>query len=352
MELTTQLLLPLVGGYAFSVTWAESNYLAARETGHRLYFRSAFYAIFLLICSCFIHILLFLNIDWYQQHSPALSQSLNVIDFKSLLSNISLTSVMPISLVLGITLGHLLNFPLLFASPQYTNLQYKIYLNRLKSISVIGWFIQALILVLRVLDYFGTWYAVKLMKRVTRNNDFEELLVRAMSKTLPVMFTLESGKCFVGWIIAGINPVELRKEVRLLPMLSGYRDQATHKENFTVNYHNVLTTVENADVNDLNHLEPSDFEIVIPYDRITSSHLFDPEAYIHFQSEESQIEKDHNNEVMISSDAEDPISCPQKNEVLWSQHPKKYLSLKKNGKAKCDYCSTEFISSDSEKPLQ
>jgi len=36
------LVLPLVGGYAFSTIWHPSLYHAARESGHRLYLRADF----------------------------------------------------------------------------------------------------------------------------------------------------------------------------------------------------------------------------------------------------------------------------------------------------------------------
>jgi uncharacterized Zn-finger protein len=37
-----------------------------------------------------------------------------------------------------------------------------------------------------------------------------------------------------------------------------------------------------------------------------------------------------------------PLSCPTKQEALWSAHPKVYLSIEKTGEAACPYCGTAF----------
>lgn len=38
-----------------------------------------------------------------------------------------------------------------------------------------------------------------------------------------------------------------------------------------------------------------------------------------------------------------PLSCPADNMVQWNGHPKVYLPIEKTGKAKCEYCGTEYI---------
>ena len=57
--------LPLVGGYAFATIWTASLYRASRESGHRLYFRAVFYAVFLVVCAALLHVI-FLDIPIYQ----------------------------------------------------------------------------------------------------------------------------------------------------------------------------------------------------------------------------------------------------------------------------------------------
>lgn len=38
-----------------------------------------------------------------------------------------------------------------------------------------------------------------------------------------------------------------------------------------------------------------------------------------------------------------PLHCPLPEMSLWNQHPRVYLSIEDTGKARCPYCSSEFI---------
>jgi uncharacterized Zn-finger protein len=37
-----------------------------------------------------------------------------------------------------------------------------------------------------------------------------------------------------------------------------------------------------------------------------------------------------------------PLHCPLPEMSLWNSHPRVYLPIEDNGKAKCPYCGTEF----------
>lgn len=41
-----------------------------------------------------------------------------------------------------------------------------------------------------------------------------------------------------------------------------------------------------------------------------------------------------------------PLSCPMPSMTLWNSHPKVYLPIEETGKAKCPYCSADFILTD------
>ena len=43
------------------------------------------------------------------------------------------------------------------------------------------------------------------------------------------------------------------------------------------------------------------------------------------------------------SHADLPVSCPLPQMSLWNSHPKVYLPLEATGKAKCPYCSADFL---------
>jgi len=38
-----------------------------------------------------------------------------------------------------------------------------------------------------------------------------------------------------------------------------------------------------------------------------------------------------------------PLHCPLPSMSLWNSHPRVYLPIEKTGKAKCPYCSTDFV---------
>ncbi len=41
-----------------------------------------------------------------------------------------------------------------------------------------------------------------------------------------------------------------------------------------------------------------------------------------------------------------PVCCPPPEECLWNSHPRVYLALDAEGRARCPYCSTVFVQSE------
>lgn len=41
-----------------------------------------------------------------------------------------------------------------------------------------------------------------------------------------------------------------------------------------------------------------------------------------------------------------PLSCPLPGMSLWNSHPKVYLPVEETGKARCPYCSADYILRD------
>ena len=117
-----------------------------------------------------------------------------------------------------------------------------------------------------------------------KNYDFEKLIARSVFTNTPIMFTLEDGKIYVGWTNAAPNPVHARRSVRFLPLMSGYRDSKTHKVTFVTDYYEIFNKISSPECSELNHLSAEDFEVVVPVDRICSSHLFDLVVFNHFES--------------------------------------------------------------------
>jgi uncharacterized Zn-finger protein len=48
-------------------------------------------------------------------------------------------------------------------------------------------------------------------------------------------------------------------------------------------------------------------------------------------------------EPRIVTAADLPLSCPMAGADLWNAHPRVYLPIEKTGRAKCPYCSAEYV---------
>jgi hypothetical protein len=262
VNLASFILIPLIAGHSFAVTWAGSKYHAAREKGYRLYFRTALYGILLSAVASFLHLYLtesysnylpYLRdyIGAFTQHTQTVSQS-----------DVALLSIGAITLVLGMTLGHLLNLI------PYSK-RFMLYL-------------------------------------ATENDDFERLVLRALRKLMPICVTMSNNKVYVGYVTGTIDPSVERTALRILPLLSGYRDKDDGSIFFNTSYHEVYERITANDnqpkisfVDDsetyeksaeqlereireqliLDHLEIRDFEKILPFNEIRSSNLFDITAY-------------------------------------------------------------------------
>ena len=118
------------------------------------------------------------------------------------------------------------------------------------------------------------------------DNDFELLILRSVQKNRPVMFTMDDCKVYIGWVIRAPHPTEHRKSIRLLPLASGFRDSITRTVELTTDYVGAIESIMSDDDMDSNHLTFEDFEVVLPVDKIASSHPFDFSAYEHFQQKD------------------------------------------------------------------
>lgn len=38
-----------------------------------------------------------------------------------------------------------------------------------------------------------------------------------------------------------------------------------------------------------------------------------------------------------------PLACPMPAMTLWNSHPRVYLPIEQTGRARCPYCSAEFV---------
>lgn len=114
---------------------------------------------------------------------------------------------------------------------------------------------------------------------------FEELIIRALDNAEQVSITLGSGKVYVGLVICSGQHAYDRQFLRILPMVSGYRDPETKEMILTTYYAPVYKRLyldgRNASI------APEDFEVVVSSDNIEIASIFDSRAYALFESQES-----------------------------------------------------------------
>ena len=204
---TIVLFLTLVGGFAFSTTWHGSLYHAARESGHRLYFRAIFYAVFIAYCGVTIHLVLF---DYFDSYPHLLGQIKTIFlpgysQYKevTLWGKESILMISFLGFLVAPVLGHLLN---------------------------------------RV-----PWLGKACLKSAVEISDFERMVLSSLYKEKQILITLSSNKVYLGWAVRASNPTAERKYLRILPLASGFRDSETQELEFTTSYSEILTRIQNQD---------------------------------------------------------------------------------------------------------
>lgn len=293
MYAVTILLLPLVAGYAYVTTFFFTQYLAARETGYRLYFRAAFYGLwlFMLACLCYLLIVGIFSQFWQVPiwlYAPVSTERL-VKDLSTQNSLIeaqiqaTLIQVSILSVLLGVALGHLITQFLHFTL--WLDNQYKAVVPYLSAL-------------LRLRSKAYQW--------IIRNDEFEKLLLKSVEEELQVCFTLKTGKAYVGYVVTGVDPCMERSHVRILPMRSGYRSQNQTLHFTTLYYHHYSKFIELQELYvDDDHqeflvptlLNPESYEIVIPCEEIITGNIFLDEAYdlLNFHASTEQDSSDTQN---------------------------------------------------------
>lgn len=245
MDAVFALVLPLVGGFFVIREATFVKYKAAREDGHRLYFRIVYYGTWLLIWS---YLLLYgvraglMHLDWYPPFEVATVNELRQLlkDGQQDRARLGFVIACFVAMLLGRLAPHLANK-----------------VTRKSSLDA-------------------------LIEAVSQN-EFEELLVDAVTMAKSVLITLTSGKVYAGFVLTTPEPRTERRVLALLPLISGYRSE-THQVVFTTFYDEIYAQDENAD--------DGNFRLIIPIDKILSAAFFDPVIYEKFNSPELSLARD------------------------------------------------------------
>jgi hypothetical protein len=222
------LLLPLLGGYIFALKYYRTRYSALRSENHRLLFLAAQYGLLFLGISAGVRGLWIL----LRYFIPALTVVNNI--------------------------WHVL-FPFDFS----------------------GTAILALLIGATSWKYFNRKLSSEeeVDRSIREKGDPLELLLKdAMRDTRPVLLTIKSGKVYVGSITANFNPAYDVQSIKIMPILSGYRDSKDQTVTFTTDYFTLLTQIHEQDP-DVSEKDKLDLGTVIPVDEIRSVGIFSLPAY-------------------------------------------------------------------------
>lgn len=269
--------IPLLSGYLFVTTWFRTSYQIKRDNSQKIYFRAAFWGLWLFALSFGIATFFRSELQPFLKFMNLWREQIILTDGEALQVNLIFWLLcLGGTLLLGMIAGFILNWiTALFSTP--LAFYYFLFKDRKLSFSEKA-----------KLFWYKPYQNAKMseVKKAIHgfNSEIEIILFRALELGMPVSITTV-GKVYVGYVVGSIEAEPKRESLRVLPVISGYRSKDTMKVTFTTFYDSVYQQF-NANPK-LKHLHPILFELVIPESEIKSINLFDVKAYLEFQKAES-----------------------------------------------------------------
>lgn len=215
----------LSSGYILATFCYYFRYKTARESGHRLYLTSASLGLVATFTAELV-LLLIHSLCFFLHHLPWVKSEVNLFD-------------LPHDLLLTVF------------TPVCTVIYCLIYNSR-------------------------TEIKSRNLRRAWGKDDFSALLDYATQTLKPIAATLESRKVYVGLVAITNEPDSECSHLTLLPYYSGFRDQESLHLSITNKYNAVFDYFE-SDFD--TELPIEDLYIVLPLNRIVSSHIFNADVY-------------------------------------------------------------------------
>jgi hypothetical protein len=249
MDLAAVFLLSLLGGYCFAYVWRVTAFTTRRIEGHHLYFRAALCGAMFFSIALALRLALIRNFPAYQNFDLALVDYLRPalkeepgLALAAQTRRVEWVVTTIYSLLLGTVCGAMLNH----FTPRRWALR--------RSVSA-----------------------------------FYNFLLEAQQESTPVSLTLNTGKVYIGFVVAALDPIREPVAVTMLPMLSGNRD-AQGRLNLTTDYETVYSTLEHGRAAQLGLPAdwPSQFELTIRADEIVTAAPFSPAVYAEFNPDWKQ----------------------------------------------------------------
>lgn len=245
MEVALLLLLPLVGGYFFAKEVNFIKFEVAREDGHRFYFTAAYYG---LVCFL-VSVILFMLLKTAKDH-------ISLFNFLDLIQEFIIDIFAPMLKEQKQARGQI-NFSIICL--------FSIFVGRFSPM-----------LINRLMRTKG----IAALKEAAAKDEFEGLLVDAISGQKMISVTLSTGKVYAGQPIGTAEPRSSRKAIAMLPLVSGYRDD-DGKLNLTTHYDQIFSEANDA----------GDYRLILPIDKIISAAFFDALVYERFNDIKPQEKK-------------------------------------------------------------
>jgi hypothetical protein len=216
------LLLPLLGGYIFARQYYRSRYSALRSENYKLLFFTAQYGLLFLAIAAIVRAVWTL----LRHFIPSLIIVNNAWHF---VFPFDYSGTAVLAFLLGATSWKLVN-------------------RRLSSHE-------------------------ELDKAIRRKGDpLEVLLKDALRDNLPILLTIKSGKVYVGTISTNFNPSNDVQSIKIVPILSGYRDPKDQTVTFTTDYYSALTEIHEQQP--IGRDQVSGVGTVVPFNEIRSVSIF------------------------------------------------------------------------------
>ncbi len=115
--------------------------------------------------------------------------------------------------------------------------------------------------------------------------EFTQLFFRSFQFGLPILFTMSDRKIYIGYVTEiYAKPFN---DVHIIPLISGYRDNATHKLVPVTPYQDIINDVENEKTEDVDFEK---FTVTLPLREIVYAHLHDFEKYQQFKEAEKDFD--------------------------------------------------------------
>ena len=118
----------------------------------------------------------------------------------------------------------------------------------------------------------------------TEMGDFLSLLMRECNKRDKMIeITLKNRKVYVGLPISSPGPrLSTEQFIRILPFMSGYRDEETLEPNYSTHYEWVSEPTDERYLKNVLGLESGDFAVTIARQEVVSARIFNEEVYVRF----------------------------------------------------------------------